>query len=49
MRTLLITVVLTMSGDGITSIDGGAYTLRTYQTEMVEASLKQNVIVAVIF
>jgi ERCC4-related helicase len=36
-----------MIDDGAKGIDGEAYTLRSYQTEMVEASLKQNIIVAV--
>ncbi|TID24520.1 P-loop containing nucleoside triphosphate hydrolase protein [Venturia nashicola] len=35
-----------MSVGGAASINGDSYTLRSYQTEMVEASLKQNVIVA---
>lgn len=35
-------------GDGVASVHGEAYTLRSYQAEMVEASLKQNIIVAVI-
>lgn len=35
-------------GDSVASVHGEAYTLRSYQAEMVEASLKQNIIVAVI-
>jgi hypothetical protein len=38
---------MTMTDDDANGIDGEAYTLRSYQTEMVEASLKQNIIVAV--
>jgi ERCC4-related helicase len=37
-----------MAEEGTNSIDGEKYDLRSYQTEMVEASLRQNIIVAVI-